>query len=276
MDEESNNPGNRACPWCAETIKSAAIICRYCGRDVKPQAFENSSDALVIGSPGEVPSVEASTVHAEDTSKGLPAPTPSSLAPFIDSQTNSDQASLVAPRRSRRSVLTLVAVAILLVGGLATGVALVSTSSAKADYWSTPHRLVVDNEGFGNGSVSCPTTSFCLAAFSNGDVINYYEGSWQSEKSLDPGTQGMLVSCPSTLACVLMDEFGDPFTYGIKSKSLLSVPSVIINGSSGVNGLSCASLSFCMAVTTAGTAFDYSKGRSDLGVVPYGVVLHGR
>lgn len=24
----------RACPWCAETIKSAAIICRFCGRDV--------------------------------------------------------------------------------------------------------------------------------------------------------------------------------------------------------------------------------------------------
>jgi len=24
----------RACPWCAETIKAAALICRYCGRDV--------------------------------------------------------------------------------------------------------------------------------------------------------------------------------------------------------------------------------------------------
>ncbi len=25
----------RICPWCAETIKAAAIICRFCGRDVQ-------------------------------------------------------------------------------------------------------------------------------------------------------------------------------------------------------------------------------------------------
>jgi hypothetical protein len=26
----------RPCPWCAERIKSAAIVCRYCGREVEP------------------------------------------------------------------------------------------------------------------------------------------------------------------------------------------------------------------------------------------------
>lgn len=27
----------RACPWCAETIKVAAVVCRFCGRDVQAQ-----------------------------------------------------------------------------------------------------------------------------------------------------------------------------------------------------------------------------------------------
>lgn len=30
-------PTERVCPWCAETIKAAALICRYCGRDVQVQ-----------------------------------------------------------------------------------------------------------------------------------------------------------------------------------------------------------------------------------------------
>lgn len=29
-------PTERSCPWCAETIKVAAIVCRFCGRDVDP------------------------------------------------------------------------------------------------------------------------------------------------------------------------------------------------------------------------------------------------
>jgi hypothetical protein len=32
----SSTAAERACPWCAETIKAAAIVCRYCGRDIAP------------------------------------------------------------------------------------------------------------------------------------------------------------------------------------------------------------------------------------------------
>jgi hypothetical protein len=44
-DEEGNiytplpsaQSDEKACPWCAETIKAAAIVCRFCGRDVQVQ-----------------------------------------------------------------------------------------------------------------------------------------------------------------------------------------------------------------------------------------------
>jgi len=29
-------PPERVCPWCAETTKAAAVVCRFCGRDVAP------------------------------------------------------------------------------------------------------------------------------------------------------------------------------------------------------------------------------------------------
>lgn len=36
-------PTERTCPWCAETIKAAAVICRFCGRDVQVQPNTNPS-----------------------------------------------------------------------------------------------------------------------------------------------------------------------------------------------------------------------------------------
>jgi len=36
-------PTERTCPWCAETIKVEAVICRFCGRDVQPQPSADPS-----------------------------------------------------------------------------------------------------------------------------------------------------------------------------------------------------------------------------------------
>jgi hypothetical protein len=36
-------PTERTCPWCAETIKAAAVVCRFCGRDVQAQSDADPS-----------------------------------------------------------------------------------------------------------------------------------------------------------------------------------------------------------------------------------------
>lgn len=33
---QSEGNDRRQCPWCAENIRNAAIVCRFCGREVKP------------------------------------------------------------------------------------------------------------------------------------------------------------------------------------------------------------------------------------------------
>jgi Protein of unknown function (DUF2510) len=35
-EPSTSNAPERVCPWCAETIKAAAIVCRFCNRAVEP------------------------------------------------------------------------------------------------------------------------------------------------------------------------------------------------------------------------------------------------
>jgi hypothetical protein len=44
--QATRDTSERACPWCAEAIKSAAIVCRFCGRDVEPLVSSAGPDAL--------------------------------------------------------------------------------------------------------------------------------------------------------------------------------------------------------------------------------------
>lgn len=65
MSDSAND--SRACPWCAETIKTAAITCRYCGSDVSSHEDHSSQNA---GEQIPVPATPAPTEVETTCSNG--------------------------------------------------------------------------------------------------------------------------------------------------------------------------------------------------------------
>lgn len=61
----------RACPFCAETIKSAAIKCKHCGADVEAIQVPRLKNGWVASVPCKAGSEQLSTIEAIKT-LGLP------------------------------------------------------------------------------------------------------------------------------------------------------------------------------------------------------------
>jgi hypothetical protein len=156
-----------------------------------------------------------------------------------------------------RRWVALVVVLVLVVG---VGAFLIPSHNSpnSSNYWSFRH---IDRRGNLN-SVSCPTSSFCMAV-SNSFEFTFSGGSWSKGLRINPET-GLLddlssVSCASENFCVAVGG-GYEVTYsgGNWSSRLIDR-----NSTPQLTSVSCPSSTFCMAVGTEygdGDAFKYSDG----------------
>jgi len=93
-------------------------------------------------------------------------------------------------------------------------------------------------------SVSCPTTTFCMAVDDAGNALIYTNGTWSTPDYIDTNEDLASVSCPTTTFCMAVG-FTDALTY---TNGTWSTPDNIDPNGGGPNSVSCPTTTFCMAV----------------------------
>ena len=135
----------RACPWCAEMIKPAAIVCRFCVRDVVP--YQSPGQAARSSSSTKGRKVGSSQTHRNATVHGpdfRQTVRPCSQAP-VERKAGAYNLSVPSGKSSRKW-LVAVAVAVAVGGG---AIALAQQRSATAaDKWIA--------STYGGDSGGCP------------------------------------------------------------------------------------------------------------------------
>jgi hypothetical protein len=92
--------------------------------------------------------------------------------------------------------------------------------------------------------VSCPTTTWCQAVDSYGNVIGYANGVWSLPHFVDPASGGFNgVSCPTTTFCMAVSYLGGYSIYQNGTWSPMAFPPPGIGA--GLWAVSCSSASFC-------------------------------
>jgi hypothetical protein len=121
--------------------------------------------------------------------------------------------------------------------------------------WSKP--VSIDPNGFGMTSVSCPSTTFCVAGDQIGQAVIFNGSSWSKPSPIsDAGAFVASVSCTSATFCVAMDSFGGAATYNGSSWSKpVKLDSGLTNSQFSV---SCPTATFCVAIDFNGNAYTYS------------------
>jgi RHS repeat-associated protein len=103
-------------------------------------------------------------------------------------------------------------------------------------------------------SVSCPTSTFCIAVDNAGNRLKYNGTSWGAATNID-GTHVIdSVSCPTSTFCEAVDNVGNALTYNGSGWSAATN----IDGTKVLKSVSCASSTFCIAVDNAGNRLKYN------------------
>lgn len=116
-------------------------------------------------------------------------------------------------------------------------------TTASAANWSAPASI---DPGSRLTSVSCASSSFCVAVDEAGKAISYNGSSWSAPVTIDGGHNLGSVSCPSSSFCVAVDEHRALSFNG----SGWGAP-VEVATTKYLSSVSCPSSAFCMSVTTA-------------------------
>jgi hypothetical protein len=99
-------------------------------------------------------------------------------------------------------------------------------------------------------SVSCPSTTFCVAGDFSGNATIYNGSTWSSPTIVDINRYLQSVSCATSTFCVAVDNSEDAVLY---NGSTWSIPAAIDSGSIMVS-VSCPRTTFCVAVGSAGNS----------------------
>ncbi len=121
------------------------------------------------------------------------------------------------------------------------------TSWSGPDAVDTGHDLV---------SVSCPTTSFCMAVDSSGQAAEHSDGLW----GLQPigSAAAVAVSCPAAGSCLAVGRSGAAASYanGLWARLPAAAPGARITT------LSCATATACVATDADNNVLFYAPSQS--------------
>ena len=150
----------------------------------------------------------------------------------------------------------------LVVGGLLLVVSALGSAGGAQPTWSSAQDIASPNPV---DSVSCASTTFCVAGDGNGNVYQFNGSSWSSADDIGDTDEILSMSCPTASFCAAGDDFGNVYTFDGTSWSAADD----IGGTDDMLSMSCVSADFCVVGDDSGNVYTFDgsswSGADDIG-----------